>query len=112
MRGREILLRIELPLALGLIFAGIRISVVFVVATATIAAIAGGGGLGEIIVDQASYRLAGVVAAALWVSALSLTAALAVDLARRLLTPKRSDGGIRLCSLAFRALTPRRGGST
>ena len=32
---------------------------VFVVATATIAAIAGGGGLGDIIVNQASYRLCG-----------------------------------------------------
>jgi osmoprotectant transport system permease protein len=88
MRGREILLQIELPLALSLIFAGIRIGVVFVIATATIAAVAGGGGLGEIIVDQASYRLAGVVAAALWVSALALSAALAVDLVRRLLTPR------------------------
>ncbi len=88
MSGREILLRVELPLALGLIFAGIRIGVVFVVATATIAAIAGGGGLGEIIVDQASYRLAGVVAASLWVSALSLAGALLVDLARHLLTPR------------------------
>ncbi len=88
MSGREILLRVELPLALGLIFAGIRIGVVFVVATATIAEIAGGGGLGEIIVDQASYRLAGVVAASLWVSALSLAGALLVDLARHLLTPR------------------------
>ena len=39
--------RVELPLALPLIFAGIRIAAVFVVATATIAAIAGGGGLGD-----------------------------------------------------------------
>ena len=52
--GRS-LRRVELPLALPLIFAGIRTAVVFVVATATIAAIAGGGGLGDIIVNQASY---------------------------------------------------------
>ena len=32
------------------------------IATATIAAIAGGGGLGDIIVNQATYGLAGVVA--------------------------------------------------
>ena len=43
----------------------------FVVASATIAAIAGGGGLGDIIVDQASYRLDGVIAASLVVSALA-----------------------------------------
>ena len=54
-----ILWRIELPLALPLIFTGIRIAAVTVVATAPIAALAGGGGLGDIIVNQATYRLAG-----------------------------------------------------
>jgi osmoprotectant transport system permease protein len=72
---RQILLRVELPLGLPLVIAGIRIAAIFVIATATIAAIAGGGGLGEIIVNQASYGLAGVVAASLWVSALTLLAA-------------------------------------
>lgn len=72
----QVLRRVELPLALPLIFAGIRTASIVVIATATIAAIAGGGGLGEIIVNQASYRLSGVIAAALWVSAL----AFAVDL--------------------------------
>ena len=47
MTQRQILRRVELPLALPLIFAGIRTAAVFVVATATIAAIAGGGGLGR-----------------------------------------------------------------
>ena len=51
----QVLLRVELPLGLPLVFAGIRIAAIFVIATATIAAIAGGGGLGEIIVNQASY---------------------------------------------------------
>ena len=50
---------VELPLALPLIFAGIRTAAVFVVATATIAAVAGGGGLGDIIVNQAGYGLEG-----------------------------------------------------
>ena len=42
-----------------------------IVATAPIAAIAGGGGLGDIIVNQASYRLSGVLGASLCVMALS-----------------------------------------
>ena len=42
-----------------------------IVATAPIAAIAGGGGLGDVIVNQASYRLAGVVGASICVMALS-----------------------------------------
>jgi osmoprotectant transport system permease protein len=83
--GRQVLLHVELPLGLPLVIAGIRIAVVFVIATATIAAVAGGGGLGEIIVNQASYGIAGVVAASMCVSALALLAALALALLQRVL---------------------------
>jgi osmoprotectant transport system permease protein len=82
------LLRVELPLALPLLFAGIRIAAVTVVATAPIAAVAGGGGLGDVIVNQASYRLAGVLGASLCVMALSaLVFALFLAL-QRLVTPR------------------------
>ena len=57
----QVLRRVELPLALPLLFAGIRTAAVFVVATATIAAIAGGNGLGEILVNQAAYKGEGLV---------------------------------------------------
>lgn len=83
----QIVRRVELPLALPLIFAGIRTAVVFVVATATIAAVAGGGGLGDIIVNQAAYGLEGVVGAAICVSVLALAADAALGLVQRLLTP-------------------------
>ena len=87
MTRRQILLRIELPMALPLIFAGIRTAVVFVVATATIAAVAGGGGLGDIIVNRAAYGLEGVVGAAICVSVLALAADFVLGLVQRLLTP-------------------------
>jgi osmoprotectant transport system permease protein len=64
LRPGQVLLRIELPLALPLIFAGMRTSAVFVVATATLAGIFGGGGLGDIINNRESYGLDGVIAAA------------------------------------------------
>jgi osmoprotectant transport system permease protein len=83
---RQVLVQVELPLRLPLVIAGIRIAAVFVIATATIAAVAGGGGLGEIIVNQASYGLAGVVGASLCVSALTLVAAVGLALVRRALT--------------------------
>jgi osmoprotectant transport system permease protein len=86
MTDRQILARVELPLAVPLIFAGIRIAAVFVIATATIAAIAGGGGLGDIIVNQATYRLSGVVAASLCVSFLAFAAAFVLSVTRKLLT--------------------------
>jgi len=69
--GGQIVRRIELPLAIPLVFAGIRIAAVTIVATAPIAAIAGGGGLGDVIVNQASYRLSGVLGASICVMALS-----------------------------------------
>ena len=93
MTERQVLARVELPLALPLLFAGIRIAAIFAIATATIAAIAGGGGLGEIIVNQASYGLAGVVAASVWVSALALGAAAAIALVRRALTREATARG-------------------
>jgi osmoprotectant transport system permease protein len=67
----QILGRIELPLALPLLFTGLRVAAVTIVATAPVAAVAGGGGLGDIIVNQASYRLSGVIGASICVMALS-----------------------------------------
>ncbi|MET8471960.1 ABC transporter permease [Streptomyces sp. NPDC006422] len=70
----QILGRVELPLALPVLFTGIRIAVVYVISSATLAAVAGGGGLGDIILNQVSYGLSGVIAAALWVAVLALLA--------------------------------------
>ncbi len=88
MTGRQVLWQIELPLAIPLLFAGIRISAVTIVATAPIAAIAGGGGLGDIIVNQASYRLAGVLGASICVMLLSAGVFLALAALQRAVTPK------------------------
>ena len=79
----QILTRVELPLGLPLLLAGLRIAAVFVIATATIAGIAGGGGLGEVMANQVSYGQAGVLAAALCISAIALMTALVLALAQR-----------------------------
>lgn len=79
----QILVRIELPMGLPLILAGLRIAAVFVIATATIAGITGGGGLGDIIANEPSYGLAGVLGAAYCVSALALVTALVLGFAQR-----------------------------
>jgi osmoprotectant transport system permease protein len=88
MTGGQILRKVELPLALPLVFTGIQIAAVTVVATATIAAVAGGGGLGDIIVNQASYRLAGVLGASICVMALSSSVYLGLVLLQRAVTPR------------------------
>jgi osmoprotectant transport system permease protein len=51
MTAGQIIRKVEVPLAIPLIFAGIRTAVVQVVATATLAALVAGGGLGRYIVD-------------------------------------------------------------
>ena len=88
MSEAQILWRVELPLGLPLVIAGLRIAAIFVIATATIAAIAGGGGLGEIIVNQATYGLAGVVGAAFCVSGLTLLVAVLLSIVLRAASPR------------------------
>jgi len=88
MSGRQTFARVELPLALPLIFTGIRVAAVTVVATAPIAAVAGGGGLGDVIVNQASYRLEGVIAASYCVMALSAGVWVALSALQKAVTPR------------------------
>jgi osmoprotectant transport system permease protein len=73
LRELEVLRQVELPLALPLLFGGIRTAAVYVVATVPLGALTGTeGGLGDVIANQASYRLEGVVGAAICVAALAL----------------------------------------
>ena len=88
MTERQILGGVELPLAWPLIFAGIRAASVYVVATAPLAAIAGGGGLGDIILNQPSYRLVGVIAATIVVVVLAFVVDALFALAQRAVTPR------------------------
>jgi osmoprotectant transport system permease protein len=93
MRPIQVLTKVELPLALPLIFAGIRTAVVYVIATGTLAAIAGGGGLGDIIFNQPSYKLAGVIAGSMVITALAFAAEGLFAVLQRALTPKGIRGG-------------------
>ena len=65
MTGAEIVRKVELPLALPLIFGGIRISAVNVIATATIAPLAGINTLGDPIINVSGYGDTGRLAAAM-----------------------------------------------
>jgi len=76
MRGFEVLTQVELPCALPLIFSGLRSGTLQVVATATIAATAGLGGLGRFLIDGLSVRDFGQMAGGAVLVALL---ALAVD---------------------------------
>ncbi len=80
MRGRQVLFRVELPIALPFVMAGIRTAAVQVVATATLAALVAWGGLGRYIIDgfaQQDYvqLFAGALLVALLSIAVELTLA-------------------------------------
>jgi osmoprotectant transport system permease protein len=56
MSGRQVLRRVEVPLALAVILAGVRTASVQVIATATLGAVLSSGGLGRYIVDGFAQR--------------------------------------------------------
>ncbi|MEU8584388.1 ABC transporter permease [Streptomyces abikoensis] len=90
MTGGQVMARVELPLAFPLIVTGVRSAAVQVVATTTLAALPGGGGLGRVI--TAGFRLtdtAQVVAGALLVAVLALLVEGAFVLLQRRLDPLR-----------------------
>ena len=75
----QVLTHVELPIAVPLISAGVRTAAVEVVATATLAGLVGGGGLGQVVISgldtgQDDVLLAGAIPIAL----LALAAAAAL----------------------------------
>lgn len=68
----QVLNKVELPLGLPMIISGIRTAAVLTVSSATIATIAGSGGLGDVILNQVAYGIEGVLAGAVWVAILAI----------------------------------------
>lgn len=88
MTSRQILWRIEFPLALPVIIAGVRTAAVEVIASATLAAFIGGGGLGTFIVRGfAMYDTAIMLVGAIPVALLALLAEMLMSLAQQLVEP-------------------------
>ena len=85
----QVLRGIELPLAAPLAVAGIRTAAVQVVATATLAAAPGGGGLGRIIVDGIAVRdFPQIFSGSLIVALLAIGTEVAFGFLQRAVTPR------------------------
>lgn len=87
---RQALLRVELPLAIPAIMAGVRLATVSTVGIATIAVFVGGGGLGELIWTDGIQRqlfLTPIVVGTVCATALALLLDLLLVGAERLITP-------------------------
>ena len=89
MTGWQVLWRVELPVAMPLIMAGVRTSAVQVVATATLAAFVGLGGLGRYLIDGFAQRdLPQVLGGAVLVALLSLLTELVLGRVQTLVVSK------------------------
>ena len=85
MRGTEVLRHVELPCALPLILSGTRSAMLQVIATATIAAVLGLGGLGRFLIDGlASQDFPQTASGAVLVAILALLVDMALVLVQRL----------------------------
>ncbi|MDQ1245643.1 MAG: transporter permease [Actinomycetota bacterium] len=96
MGGSAVLWRVEVPLAVPLLAAGVRTATVQVVATASLAAVVGSGGLGRYVVDGFALQDSTlIVAGAILTAAISLAAEGFMAVVQRVVTPR----GIRSASV-------------
>jgi osmoprotectant transport system permease protein len=84
----DVIRRVELPLAVPTLMSGVRTGAITIVATATIAPLAGVVTLGDFIINRGVYGDAGVLAGAILVALLALSFELALAGLQRLLTPR------------------------
>jgi osmoprotectant transport system permease protein len=103
MSGIQVVRRVEFPLALPLIFGGIRTSTVNVIATATIAPLVGVLTLGDPIISGTVHGRAGQIGASIVVAVMAISAELLLALAQRAITP----AGLKLEQDPTRSLTRR-----
>jgi osmoprotectant transport system permease protein len=96
MREWEVLLKVEVPNALPLIFGGIRSAALQVIATATIAAYVSLGGLGRYVIDgYAQLDFSQMLAGALLVAVLAIIVGLVlVSVQRLVVSPGLSPSGV------------------
>jgi osmoprotectant transport system permease protein len=112
---RQILGRIEIPIASSIIVGGFRTAALQVIATATIGAILGGGGLGRFIFDGINQGRAGqpsIFAGAILVTALALIVDGILGRIQHRLTPRALRTGRARSGPAVRHTEPATGGTT
>ena len=107
MTERDVLLRLELPLAAPLIMAGLRTAAVTAVATATLAALIGGGGLGRFIIDGFHTNdIPMIVSGAVLVAILSIVTEASFALVERAVRPQMSSKAPRRGRLSLGRVRP------
>jgi osmoprotectant transport system permease protein len=84
----QVFFKVEMPLGSSMIMEGIRTASVLTISSATLASISGGGGLGDVILNQVAYGMEGVIAGAIWVALLAIVVDQVLAFAGKLLVPR------------------------
>jgi osmoprotectant transport system permease protein len=85
----QALMRVQLPLASPLVFAGLRTSLVLIIGTATLGNFIGGGGLGDVIAAGINISDRIVFVGAVMVASLALLADWGLSMIERVAVPKQ-----------------------
>lgn len=89
MSGSQVLTKVEVPQAMPIIAAGVRTAAVQVVATASLAAFVGGGGLGTYVINGfATADTTLIIAGSILIAAISLIAEVVLSRVQKAATPK------------------------
>ena len=88
----QALMRVQLPLASPLVFAGLRTALVLIIGTATLGNFIGGGGLGDVIAAGINNSDRMVFVGAVMVASLALLADWGLSMIERVTVPKQVNG--------------------
>jgi osmoprotectant transport system permease protein len=88
----QALVRVQLPLASPLVFAGLRTALVLIIGTATLGNFIGGGGLGDVIATGINNSDRVVFVGAVMVASLALLADWGLSMIERIAVPKQVNG--------------------
>src|SRR5580692_4774981 len=88
----QALMRVQLPLASPLVFAGLRTALVLIIGTATLGNFIGGGGLGDVIANGINNSDRVVFVGAVMVASLALLADWGLSMIERVAVPKQVGG--------------------
>ena len=88
----QALVRVQLPLASPLVFAGLRTALVLIIGTATLGNFIGGGGLGDVIAAGINNSDQVVFVGAVMVASLALLADWGLSMIERIAVPKQVNG--------------------
>jgi osmoprotectant transport system permease protein len=85
----QALVRVQLPLASPLVFAGLRTALVLIIGTATLGNFIGGGGLGDVIAAGINNSDRMVFVGAVMVASLALLADWGLSMIERVTVPRQ-----------------------